>query len=94
MVASSLFHIYTGGFGMMSSLDQRSIHLLFMLSPTFLFYALSSRKTKAVPWYDYLFFCAVLGLLSIIMLTWKTDIPFVRGDIILMVYLLCTVWSF
>jgi TRAP transporter 4TM/12TM fusion protein len=73
MVASSLFHIYTGGFGMMSSLDQRSIHLLFMLSPTFLFYALSSRKTKAVPWYDYLFFALSLACCLFILLTWKQN---------------------
>ena len=32
MLAASLFHLYNGGLGAMSTMDVRALHLIFMLS--------------------------------------------------------------
>jgi len=44
-VGLSLFHVYTGLFGLLPGLQQRSIHLMFALALIFLIYP-SSHKTK------------------------------------------------
>lgn len=71
MVIGSIFHLYTGGFGMLSTMSQRSLHLLFMITPAFFLYAASHKTAKRLPWYDVL-----LGILSFaaclyIFITWR-----------------------
>ncbi len=61
MIVGSLFHLYTGGFGLLSTMSQRSLHLMFMLVPVFFLFAASPRGAKKLPWYD-----IVLGVLVLI----------------------------
>lgn len=71
MIIGSLFHLYTGGFGLLSTMSQRSLHLMFMLVPVFFLWAASPRQNRRIAWYD-----AVLGVLVLIsslylFLTWS-----------------------
>ncbi|KJS88369.1 MAG: hypothetical protein JM58_00945 [Peptococcaceae bacterium BICA1-8] len=70
MVLGSLFHLYTGGFGLFSTMTQRSIHVMFMLVPVFFLYSATIKGSKKLPWYDIAF--GVLTLISslYIFLTW------------------------
>ena len=61
MIVGSLFHLYTGGFGLLSTMSQRSLHLMFMLVPVFFLFVASGRGAKKLPWYD-----IVLGVLVLI----------------------------
>ena len=79
MIASSLFHIYTGGFGMLSTLDQRSIHLLLMLTPSFFMYAATPRLSRKVQWIDYIFALLSIAGCTYILLTWRHN-TFRIGD--------------
>ncbi|MBU4227125.1 TRAP transporter permease [bacterium] len=62
-ISFSVFHFYTGGFGLLLGLKQRSIHLAFTLCLIFLIYPGSKKnfdKNKGkIPWYDTIF--AILG---------------------------------
>ena len=65
-VAWSLFHFYTLGFGLLTSVLQRSAHLSVGLALCFLYYPQNRKKTTnydAVPWYDLLL--ALVGFLSV-----------------------------
>lgn len=56
-VVWSLFHLYTLGFGMLTSVLQRSAHLSLGLALCYLYYPQNRKKTSAydhVPWYDVL----------------------------------------
>lgn len=73
LIISSLFHIYTGGFGLLSTMSQRSLHLLFTLVPTFFLYSSSTKNSDRLSWYD-----VVIGLLTLtaclyILLTWRQN---------------------
>lgn len=46
-IAFCLFHLYTGGFYTLPALQQRPIHLVFVLALIFLLYPLSERTAKA-----------------------------------------------
>ena len=70
-IGTSLFHLYTAGFGLLSALEQRGIHLLLMLLLTFLTYAATSGSANRLNWMDYLFI--FLSLLSsfYLLFTWE-----------------------
>ena len=62
-ISMSIFHFYTGGFGLWLALKQRALHLAFTLALIFLLYpttkkGIGSDKTK-VPYFDFIF--AALG---------------------------------
>jgi TRAP transporter 4TM/12TM fusion protein len=61
MIVGSLFHLYTGGFGLLSTMSQRSLHLMFMMVPVFLLWAASAKRARRLAWYD-----VVLSLLVLI----------------------------
>jgi TRAP transporter 4TM/12TM fusion protein len=73
MVASSLFALYTAGFGLFSALTQRSIHWVFMSFPVFLLFPLMSKDKGKITWIDYLLAlgAAVSGIY--LALTWGDD---------------------
>ncbi|HWQ80573.1 MAG TPA: TRAP transporter fused permease subunit [Anaerovoracaceae bacterium] len=73
MISSSLFCLYTSGTGMLSALDQRSVHWLLLGVPLFLMYSWKG-KNKKIDILDYL--CALLLVASCIylMATWRNDI--------------------
>ena len=73
LVASSLFILYTSGFGLLSALTQRSIHWVFMSFPIFLLYPMLSKTKGKVTFLDYLLaFAAVVSGLYLT-LTWGDD---------------------
>lgn len=66
-ISMSLFHFYTGGFGLLLGLKQRAIHLAFTLCLIFLIYPVSSKKfiskdkdKDKIPFYDIIL--SVLGV--------------------------------
>ncbi|WP_462413372.1 TRAP transporter permease [Neobacillus sp. Marseille-QA0830] len=64
LVAFSLFHVYTGIFGMLTAQLQRSVHLGFALALIFLLFPASKKnigKKHKVAWYD-----LILAALSVI----------------------------
>ncbi|MDR1194509.1 MAG: TRAP transporter large permease subunit, partial [Peptococcaceae bacterium] len=70
MILGSLFHIYTGGFGLLSTMSQRSLHLLFMLVPAFFLYGASVKAPKKVPWYDVALGCLTFAACLYLFFTW------------------------
>jgi TRAP transporter 4TM/12TM fusion protein len=65
LIALSLFHYYTAGFGLLPEITHRGVHLAFVLGLIFLVFAGSKRDAAAtpghswatpggVPWYDWL----------------------------------------
>lgn len=54
-VVTSLFHLYTSGFGVLEPREMRSLHLLFLIPLVFLMFpATKSGSKDRIPWYDYL----------------------------------------
>jgi len=80
MIIGSLFHIYTGGFGLLSTMSQRSLHLMFMLVPVFFLYAASPNQAKKLPWYDIVFGVLVFASSMYLFLTWEQSLMRV-GDV-------------
>lgn len=64
-VIFSVFHLYTGGFGLFTGLRQRSIHLAFAMILCFLRFSSNRNRNgniqRKIPFYDY-----VLSLLAVI----------------------------
>ena len=71
MIVGSLFHLYTGGFGLLSTMSQRSLHLMFMCVPVFFLFASSPKGAKKLLWYDVLLGLLVLASSLYIFLTWS-----------------------
>jgi TRAP transporter 4TM/12TM fusion protein len=67
-VAISLFHLYTGGFGLLSSLDQRGIHLLFMLILAFLSTGMQKGRLN---WWDGVSIAFVIASSLYLLFTWR-----------------------
>ena len=56
---SSLFHVYTGGYKLLPAMQQRPIHVAFMLFLAFMLYpATKSGRDKPINWLDFLIGCA------------------------------------
>lgn len=73
MIVGSLFHLYTGGFGLLSTMSQRSLHLMFMLAPVFFLFAASPGQAKKMPWYDVLLGVLVLTSSLYLFFTWSSQ---------------------
>jgi TRAP transporter 4TM/12TM fusion protein len=73
MVASSLFALYTAGFGLFSALTQRSIHWVFMSFPIFLLFPLMSKDKGKVTWTDCLLALGAVASGIYLTLTWGDD---------------------
>ena len=73
MVASSLFTLYTAGFGLLSALDQRSIHWIFMSFPLFLLYPLFSKDKEKRRSIDYVLAVGAVVSGVYLALTWEND---------------------
>jgi TRAP transporter 4TM/12TM fusion protein len=73
MVASSLFTLYTAGFGLLSALTQRSIHWVFMSFPIFLLFPLISKNKGKITWIDYLLALGAVASGIYLALTWGND---------------------
>ncbi len=73
LICSSLFAMYTSGFGLFSALTQRSIHWIFMIVPIFLLIPLRAKDKGKVSPLD--FMLALLALVSSIYLTltWENN---------------------
>jgi len=73
MVASSLFILYTAGFGLFSALTQRSIHWVFMSFPIFLLFPMLSRNKGKITLIDYLLAAGAVVSGVYLTLTWESD---------------------
>ena len=73
MILGSLFHLYTGGFGLLSTMSQRSLHLMFMLVPVFFLFAASRRGAKKLPWYDIVLGGLILISSLYLFFTWSSQ---------------------
>jgi TRAP transporter 4TM/12TM fusion protein len=73
LVASSLFILYTAGFGLFSALTQRSIHWVFMSFPMFLLFPMLSKNKGKVTFIDYALAAAAVVSGLYLALTWGND---------------------
>jgi TRAP transporter 4TM/12TM fusion protein len=73
LVASSLFILYTSGFGLLSALTQRSIHWVFMSFPIFLLFPRMSKTKGRLTFLDYLLSIAAVVSGLYLALTWGDD---------------------
>lgn len=79
MIGSSLFTLYTAGFGLLSALTQRSIHWVFMSFPIFLLFPMIGKNRGKVTWMDYLLAAGAVASGLYLTLTWGDD-PLRLGD--------------
>lgn len=76
----SLFHLYTAGFGILTSVRQRTFHLGFILFLVFLLVPATSKAPKdRVPWYDVIF--AILALASNFYIFYMYEVVSYRFDV-------------
>jgi len=63
LIALSIFHYYTAGFGLLQEVTHRGVHLAFVLGLIFLVFphhkALLEHEAGGVPWFDWLLAAAV-----------------------------------
>lgn len=71
LILSSLFALYTSGFGLLSAMSQRSIHWLFMVMCIFLLYPI--KKDKNVGAFDILLAAASAASTLYVALTWEKN---------------------
>lgn len=71
LVASSLFALYTSGFGLLSALTQRTVHWAFMASAIFLLYPI--RKKARIHWVDILLAAGAAAVSLLITFTWQKN---------------------
>ncbi|CEP67995.1 TRAP C4-dicarboxylate transport system permease DctM subunit [Moorella glycerini] len=73
LVASSLFALYTSGFGLLSALTQRSIHWILMSAPIFLLYPARKESKGKISVFDVLFTAATIISGVYLALTWEKN---------------------
>jgi TRAP transporter 4TM/12TM fusion protein len=75
LVALSLFHYYTAGFGLLQEITHRGVHLAFVLGLIFLVFphrrALLDGHVRGVPWFDVLLAVGVAA--SVLYIPWVFD---------------------
>jgi len=71
LILSSLFAMYTSGFGLLSAMAQRSIHWLFMVVCIFLLYPI--KKGKPIGVWDILLAAASVAATLYVVLTWEKN---------------------
>ncbi|MBS4054360.1 MAG: TRAP transporter permease [Thermaerobacter sp.] len=70
-IAMSLFHYYTAGFGILLAMQQRAVHLIFVMVLAFLLWPASKKLSRfRLPWYDVLLALAGLGVGAYILLNY------------------------
>jgi len=69
-IGIALFHLYTGGFGLFSAMDQRGIHLLVMLMLVFLPKEEPGQEGR-IGWSDGIFLAAAAASSIYLLLTWR-----------------------
>lgn len=70
-IVTSLFHLYTAAFGLLSAIEQRGVHLLLMLVLAFIIYAATSGSARRVIWLDYLFIAGTAASSVFLLATWE-----------------------
>lgn len=80
-IVTCVFHLYTGMFGLLPSLQQRAVHVGLVLVLVYLLYpARKSDDSKAdIPWWDLLFIVLGLGTTGFIAVNFLT---FMQGKIV------------
>lgn len=71
LIASSLFALYTAGFGLLSAMSQRSIHWLFMVVCIFLLYP--RKKGKNMNVFDLVLAALAAATTLYVILTWQKN---------------------
>lgn len=77
-IASSLFHFYTAGFRPLPAMEQRPIHMAFMLFLCFLLYPARKGRAATAPTVVDVFL-AVIGAVTSAYLAWNYDAIVARG---------------
>lgn len=80
LIASSLVNLYTTGIAPLSTMDQRGLHVLFMLTPVFLLIAGSKRSKDRVQPQDLIFAGLVLAASIYQLVTWRLNVNML-GDV-------------
>ena len=83
LIALSLFHYYTAGFGLLQEATHRGVHLAFVLGLIFLVFphreSLLEREGAGVPWFDWVLALAVAA--SVLYIPWIfEDLTFRVGN--------------
>lgn len=73
LICSSLFALYTSGFGLFSALTQRSIHWIFMSVPIFLLIPLRGKEKGKISIIDFLFAALSLASSIYLLMTWEKN---------------------
>ena len=71
-IVTSLFHLYTAAFGLMAAIEQRGIHLLFMLVLSFINYSATAKNNQRLAWVDYLFILGAVASTVYLLATWES----------------------
>ncbi|SCZ79493.1 TRAP transporter permease [Acidaminobacter hydrogenoformans] len=53
-IAMSLYHLYSSGISMLSSIQHKAIHVAFAMVLTFFIYPAGKKNEHKVPWYDFI----------------------------------------
>lgn len=81
-IAMSFFHLYTAGFGLLESIKQRAVHLLFVLTLVFLLYpARNKTRERKMPTVIDLIWM-LLGIISVGYLLLQYDAISLRGGLL------------
>lgn len=72
-VVASVFHLYTGGFAAISTMDHRVIHLGLLLPLVFIAYAASSRDRNRIRWFDLMLAGLAVAASVYILATWRAQ---------------------
>lgn len=76
-IALSIFHLYTGVFGLLPGPQQRAVHVALALTLIFLISPVRMKGIKkGVPWYDLLIISVVLMSCGYVFFFWKHYLPF------------------
>ena len=83
LIALSVFHYYTAGFGLLQEVTHRGLHLAFVLGLIFLVFphrkALLAQTAGGVPWFDWLLAAAVV--VAVVYVPWVfEDLMFRVGN--------------
>jgi len=71
-IVTSLFHYYTAGFGILPAVQQRAVHLIFVMILAFLLRPASKKLSRFhLPWYDVILALAGIGVGAYLLVNFK-----------------------
>jgi len=71
-IVTSLFHYYTAGFGILPAVQQRAVHLIFVMILAFLLWPASKKLSRFhLPWYDVILALAGIGVGAYLLVNFK-----------------------